>query len=52
MSSGSSNVGDCNSLVLLQNEIQGIKENIKDIIFNNRSLKKRISELTCDNEHV
>ena len=52
MSSGSSNVGDCNSEVLLQNEIKGIKENIKDIVFNNRSLKKRISELTCDNESL
>ena len=52
MSSGSSKVDEGTSLVHLQEDIKIIKEHIKDIIFNNRSLKKRISELTRENEDL
>ena len=37
------NVDESSLLTYLQNEINTIKENVKEITFNNRTLKKRMS---------
>ena len=51
MSTGSSS-GDVSdiSLVYLQSEIKNMNEKIIEIITNNRNLKKRVDELTCEND--
>ena len=46
------NVDESSLLTYLQNEINTIKENVKEITFNNRMLKKRINELTRENEYL
>ena len=46
------NVDESSLLTYLQNEINTIKENVKEITFNNRTLKKHINELTRENENL
>ena len=46
------NVDESSLLTYLQNEINTIKENVKEITFNNRTLKKCINELTRENEYL
>ena len=52
MSIGSSNGTVESPLVHLQKEILTIKESLQEIIFNNRSLKRKINELTHENDKL